>query len=71
MSDELAAVTAQIPDAGELDWRSEAQRRFQDRLDDLTADLHRAASALDGAAGELAAALSALAASSGSPYGTG
>jgi hypothetical protein len=71
VSDELAAVTAQLPDSGELDWRSEAQRRFQDRIDELTADLRRAASALDGAADELAAALSAVAASAGSSYGKG
>ncbi|HVX08756.1 hypothetical protein [Humibacter sp.] len=47
---ELASVAAQLPDAADLDWRSEAQRRFRNRLDDLTATIGQAMLALDHAA---------------------
>jgi GTP1/Obg family GTP-binding protein len=47
---ELASVAAQLPDAADLDWRSEAQRRFRHRLDELTATIGQAMRALDHAA---------------------
>jgi GTP1/Obg family GTP-binding protein len=60
---ELAAVAAQLPDAADLDWRSEAQRRFRRRLDDLTATIGQAMRALDHAAD----GLSRLPVADGSP----
>jgi hypothetical protein len=60
---ELATIMAQVPAIRTLDWRSEAQRRFHDRMDDVAGDLRRAAAALERADEEFAAALSAMAAS--------
>ncbi|GAB3615215.1 hypothetical protein [Humibacter ginsengisoli] len=51
---ELAALMAQVPDAGALHWRSPAQRRFRAGVDDLTASIGDAIAALDRAAQELA-----------------
>ncbi|GAB3795297.1 hypothetical protein GCM10028798_03810 [Humibacter antri] len=52
---ELAALTAQVPDAGALHWRSPAQRTFQSGIDELTGSIGDAIAALDHAADELAA----------------
>jgi len=77
---ELAADLAQLPDADGLTWRSDAQKRFGARLDELRHRMRDAATALDLTADALdvairaaavAAAEAATASASGAPPGGG
>jgi len=43
---ELAAATAQVPDASQLGWRSAAEGMFESRLDELSGLLREAITAL-------------------------
>ena len=55
----LAAVLAQLPDAASVEWRSPAQRRFEAGLDELSAAIGSALSALERSAAELTRAAAA------------
>ncbi|MGN6128633.1 MAG: hypothetical protein ACTHON_18915 [Humibacter sp.] len=46
MRSELAAATAQVPDASQLGWRSAAEGQFESRLDELSVLLREAITAL-------------------------
>jgi hypothetical protein len=70
---ELAANIAQLPDADALEWRSEAQRRFRTRVDELRRSMRDALTTLELTADALdvAARAAALAATSaGTASGT-
>jgi chromosome condensin MukBEF complex kleisin-like MukF subunit len=54
---ELAAATAQVPDASQLGWRSSAEGLFETRLDELSGLLKDAIAALDLADDDLSAQL--------------
>ncbi|NNC12481.1 hypothetical protein HII28_11405 [Planctomonas sp. JC2975] len=50
MRSELTAALAQLPDAADVEWRSDAQRRCRARLDDIRSTVDDALKALDYAA---------------------